>query len=57
MTPLFLRLFPRESLLNELAVVALSGGLSALVFLVAATLLRIEELRWMGGLLRRRLLH
>jgi hypothetical protein len=54
--PVFLRLFPGDSLLHEGAVVVLSGGLSALVFIGTASLLRIEELRWLGGLLRSRLL-
>jgi putative peptidoglycan lipid II flippase len=54
-TPVILRLFPGGNLLDELAVVGLSGGLSVAVYGAVAALLRIEELAWMGGLLRRRL--
>ncbi|MFO7323796.1 MAG: murein biosynthesis integral membrane protein MurJ [Chloroflexota bacterium] len=50
-----LRLFPSASLAHELAVVLLAGGVSVVVFLGAATVLRIEELAWLGGMLRQRL--
>lgn len=55
-TPVILRLFPSASLLDEVAVVGLSGTISLAVFIAAAALLRIEELAWMGGFVRRRLL-
>lgn len=54
-TPALVRLFPSASLLDELAVVGLSGALSVAIFLAIAMLLRIEELAWLGGMLRRRL--
>ena len=53
--PAIIRLFPSGSLLDELAVVGLSGALSVAIFGAVAALLRIEELAWLGGLLRRRL--
>jgi putative peptidoglycan lipid II flippase len=54
-TPILLRLFPPSRLLHEIAVVGLSGALSVGVFVGMALLLRIEELRWLGGMLKRRL--
>ncbi len=42
--------------LRQLLLVVIAGGVSGGVFLLLAMLLRIEELRWMAGLLRRRLL-
>jgi len=42
--------------LNQLLLVLISGGVSGSVFLVLALMLRIEELRWIAGLLKRRLL-
>ena len=54
-TPIIFRLFPSGSLFDELAVVGLSGALSVAVFMAVAALLRIEELAWMVGMLRRRL--
>ncbi|MBZ0281290.1 MAG: murein biosynthesis integral membrane protein MurJ [Anaerolineae bacterium] len=43
------------TLLHEILLVAFSGGISAAVFLGLAYLLRLEELRWMGGMVARRL--
>jgi putative peptidoglycan lipid II flippase len=54
-TPALVRLFPSSSLLHEVAVVGLSGALSVAIFLSVALLLRIEELAWLGGMVRRRL--
>jgi putative peptidoglycan lipid II flippase len=42
-------------LLNELAVVLISGGLSLIIFLGMAYALHIEELRWLWSLVQRRL--
>jgi putative peptidoglycan lipid II flippase len=53
--PYFFRWFGTPGLVNELLMVGLSGGLSAAVFLSAAALLRIQELRWMGRMIRQRL--
>lgn len=41
--------------LHELALVAISGGAGVAVFLAATALLRLEELRWLTGLVARRL--
>jgi putative peptidoglycan lipid II flippase len=40
---------------QEMALVVISGGLSVMVFLAMAALLRIEELRWLWQLLTQRL--
>jgi putative peptidoglycan lipid II flippase len=40
---------------GEIALVGLSGGLSAAVFVLMAVLLKIEELSWLVGMLRQRL--
>lgn len=53
--PTLIRLFGVNSLLAETALVVVGGGLSIVIFLLLAALLRIEELRWMGAMLRRRL--
>ncbi len=42
-------------LLQELLLVGISGGLSLLIFFGLAALLRIQELRWLAGLLKQRL--
>jgi putative peptidoglycan lipid II flippase len=42
-------------LASEAALVILSGGISVVVFLVMALLLRVEELRWLWQLIRQRL--
>ncbi len=42
--------------LRQLLLVLVAGGISGGIFLVLAALLRIEELRWIAGLLRQRLL-
>ncbi len=44
-----------STILHEALLVGAAGGLSVAVFLGMATLLKIEELRWIGGLLARRI--
>ncbi len=44
-----------STLLREALMVGITGGISIVVFLGMATLLKIEELRWIGSLLARRL--
>ncbi len=44
-----------DTLIHELLLVGISGGISLVVFVLAAALLRIDELRWMGKMLARRL--
>lgn len=53
--PALMSLIGTHGLLREMLLVLASGGLCALVFAALAALLRIEELRWLLGLLRRRL--
>lgn len=53
--PLLERIIGTNGLVREAALVGVSSGLSVAVFLVMATLLRLEELRWMGRLIRQRL--
>lgn len=43
------------SLLREIALVVAAGGVSVVVFVGMATLVRLDELRWMGSILTRRL--
>lgn len=54
-TPLLAAWIGTDSLIREALLVLLSGGISAAVFLGIAALLRIDELRWLGAMLRRRL--
>ncbi len=54
-TPPLTALVGINTLLHQLILVILTGGLSAAVFLALAAVLRIEELRWIGGFLARRL--
>ena len=44
-----------RGLLAELALVTVSGGLGVSIFLLLATLLRLEELRWLAELVQQRL--
>ncbi len=44
-----------SSLLREVLLVGISGGLSVAIFIAAALLLRLDELRWLFDSLRRRL--
>lgn len=44
-----------DGLVQEIVLVSAAGGASVVVFLGLAALLRIEELRWLAGLVRRRL--
>jgi putative peptidoglycan lipid II flippase len=48
--PLLERLIGSMSLLREIVLVGAVGGLSVVVFVGAAALLRIEEFRWIAGL-------
>ncbi len=43
-----------EGVIREALLVTVSGGLSVAVFLLMAALLRIEELRWLVGMVKRR---
>jgi putative peptidoglycan lipid II flippase len=54
-TPILYRVTSGAGLAGELALVGLSSGLSVGVFLLAAAALKIEELGWLAGLVRRRL--
>jgi putative peptidoglycan lipid II flippase len=54
-TPLLAAWIGIDSLIREALLVLLAGGISAAVFLGIAALLRIDELRWLGAMLRRRL--
>jgi putative peptidoglycan lipid II flippase len=45
-----------DGTLHQLVFVLLSGGLCVLTFMVIAALLKIEELRWIASLIRRRIL-
>jgi putative peptidoglycan lipid II flippase len=53
--PVFLRAIGNDTLIRETLLVIASGSLSLLVFLLLAAVLRLQELRWLGGLLARRL--
>lgn len=55
LTPLLLRWIGTSTIWREALLVIVTGGISALVFLVLASLLKIEELRWMTSLFRQRL--
>ena len=44
-----------QALVQEITLVGTSAGLSIVVFLIMAVLLRIEELRWLWQLLGARL--
>jgi putative peptidoglycan lipid II flippase len=44
-----------NGLLHEVALLAVSGGVSVIVYLALSFLLQIEELQWLWGLLRQRL--
>ncbi len=48
--------FSGAGLLGEILIVSLAGGAGLLVFLMAAFTLKIEELRWIAGLIRQKLL-
>ncbi len=49
------QLIGTDGLVQEMVLVSAAGGASVVVFLGLAALLRIEELRWLAGLVRRRL--
>ena len=55
--PFLTRTIGTGNLLQEIALVLASGGVSLLGFLIMAHLLHIEELRWLWSLTRRRLWH
>ncbi len=52
--PLLERLIGTHSLIHEVLLVGVGGGLSVVIFVLMAALLRLEELRWLGRLLRQR---
>ncbi len=52
--PLLERAIGSTGLVREAVLVGTSGGVSVAVFLIMAALLRLEELRWLARLLRRR---
>lgn len=54
-TPPLMCILGGNTLFEELALVLLSGSISGLAYLALALVLRIEELRWLFGLLRGRL--
>lgn len=54
-TPLLTDWIGSSTLIREALLVLLAGGVSAAVFVGIAALLRIDELRWLGAMLRRRL--
>lgn len=54
--PLLMDWIGLDGTLHQLAFVLLSGGLCLLIFMAVAALLKIEELRWIGSLIRRRIL-
>jgi putative peptidoglycan lipid II flippase len=53
--PLLERFLGSGGIVREAALVGVSGGLSLCVFLIMTALLRLEELRWLAGLLRQRI--
>jgi putative peptidoglycan lipid II flippase len=54
-TPALTRVIGDSTLLREFILLATTGGVSIIAFAVMAFLLKIEELQWLGGLIRRRL--
>ena len=52
--PLLERLIGTNGIVHEALLVGVGGGLSVMIFLAMAALLRLEELRWLAGLLRQR---
>jgi putative peptidoglycan lipid II flippase len=53
--PLLVSIIGTHGLIREALLVGIAGGISGLVFLVSALLLRLEELRWLLTLIRQRL--
>jgi putative peptidoglycan lipid II flippase len=53
--PILEQIFGKMTLLHEIALVGVGGGISVMVFFASAALFRIEELRWLTSLLLRRL--
>ena len=53
--PVFVSRIGTQGLLREVALVGVSGGLSAAVYLALSYALHIEELHWLGRLVRQRL--
>jgi len=53
--PVLETLIGTDGIIREFALLAISGGLSLLVFAGAAALLKIEELAWINRLIRQRL--
>jgi putative peptidoglycan lipid II flippase len=54
-TPPLTTIIGTNNLPREILLVITTGGISVTVFLAIATLLRLDELRWMGSILTRRL--
>lgn len=54
-TPVLSQWISAAGLVGEILLVGVSGGLSVVIFLLVATALKIEELRWLASLLKRRL--
>ncbi len=53
--PYLTRWIGTSNIVREVLLVTASGGLSVAVFLGMAALLKLQELRWLGGLLARRI--
>jgi putative peptidoglycan lipid II flippase len=53
--PFFFRYVGVDSVLHELVLVTALGSVSLAVFAALAAILKIEELRWIGGMIARRL--
>ncbi len=53
--PILIARIGTQSIVHEALLVGIAGGISVAVYLGMATILKIEELRWIGGLLARRI--
>ncbi len=56
LTPALVTVVSTQHLIGEMLLVGAMGGISTIVFLGMATVLRLEELYWIAGLVKRRLL-
>ncbi|HVU10190.1 MAG TPA: murein biosynthesis integral membrane protein MurJ [Phototrophicaceae bacterium] len=52
--PIFERVIGTDGLIRQIVLVGVAGGLGLIVFMALAALLRLEELRWLAGLIRQR---
>ncbi len=52
--PIFERMIGTDGLIRQIVLVGVAGGLGLMVFMLLAALLRLEELRWLAGLIRQR---